>query len=332
MTSSPSHNALRSKAEIVECTDLAPAHPEHFRLALHAPEIAAKARPGQFIHVLPPSSELMLRRPFSILSADPNQGRITFLFKVIGEGTRLISGAESGEPLDVIGPLGNGFPIKTDHRAFLVGAGVGIPPLNFLFNTLRPKRVSRAPSAQIGVQSLLAARGKTQFVCIDIFRANGIDPGSEGLQLLLAVCEPDIYRDRGTEPFLVTEDGSVGELGIITDFLDSVSKTLVPKAPTAYLQGYQPAHERLRLLNAPGAPKTIVYSCGPVPMLKAVANWASNRQLTHYASLESKLACGFGACLGCSIPVRDKVGGIRYERVCCDGPVFDATRIAFDLM
>jgi len=67
-------------------------------------------------------------------------------------------------------------------------------------------------------------------------------------------------------------------------------------------------------------------------MLKAVAKWSSDHLFECWVSLENKLGCGIGACLGCSIPIREKDGTIHYERVCCDGPVFDASRVAFDLM
>ncbi|MFH1676470.1 MAG: dihydroorotate dehydrogenase electron transfer subunit, partial [bacterium] len=77
---------------------------------------------------------------------------------------------------------------------------------------------------------------------------------------------------------------------------------------------------------------TIVYACGPIPMLNSVSEISCKLGYKCYVSLENKLGCGIGACLGCSIPVRTEDGEIRYERICYDGPVFDSKRIAFDLM
>ena len=67
-------------------------------------------------------------------------------------------------------------------------------------------------------------------------------------------------------------------------------------------------------------------------MLKAVSERAEKLGIECYVSLENKLACGLGACLGCSIPIRESDGTVHYERVCTEGPVFDSSRIAFDLM
>ena len=277
MTATPIHEGLRLFAEVVERHDLAPEHPSHIQLSLAAPSIAERARPGQFVHVLPPSVKLILRRPFSLLSTDPARGLIAILFRVVGEGTRLLAASGAGDSLDIIGPLGNGFPIGRAGPALIVGGGVGIPPLVFLTESLLLQRGSPAD-----VRVHLGAKDRAALICTDEFRALGI------------------------EPILATEDGSAGLQGLVTDALPGPKESMPPK--------------------------TVIYACGPIGMLKAVARWASDRALTCYVSLENKLACGIGACLGCSIPVRSDDRSIRYERVCCDGPVFEAGRVAFDLM
>ena len=105
--------------------DLAPAHPGHFHMTLDSPWLAENSRPGQFVHILPPDTNDMLRRPFSIESVDVSKKHVTIFYRVVGEGTRLLSGAAPGDMLDIIGPLGNEFPIELNQPAVLVGGGVG---------------------------------------------------------------------------------------------------------------------------------------------------------------------------------------------------------------
>ena len=97
----------------------------------------------------------------------------------------------------------------------------------------------------------------------------------------------------GVQPEVTTEDGSAGEKGLVTAPLERALGT--------------------------GAP--VVYACGPEGMLKAVAPLCRGRVPSHL-SLEARMGCGYGVCLGCVVPVNRTAGG-RYERVCQEGPVFD---------
>ncbi|WP_051351042.1 dihydroorotate dehydrogenase electron transfer subunit [Sulfobacillus thermosulfidooxidans] len=112
-----------SKSPIIERTDVADSHVE---LILKSPELA-KATPGQFAHVLTPG---MLRRPISFSRIDRSQGEVGILFQIVGSGTQWLAQRQVGESLDVLGPLGHGFPAPDPSRPWiLVGGGVGIPPL-----------------------------------------------------------------------------------------------------------------------------------------------------------------------------------------------------------
>ncbi len=263
-------------AGVVDSIDLAPEHPGHFKITIKSSWIARNALPGQFIHVLPPSGAELLRRPFSIMSADTDTDEVTFLYRVIGEGTQLLASVRSRDVLDCIGPLGNGFPVDYERPAIIAGGGVGIPPLVFLASKFID---AGYPGENIRV--FLGARDQQTLVCTDDLNKLGI------------------------EPVIATEDGSVGVEGFVTDAMTQ---------------------------SEPYATDSIVYACGPIPMLAAISKWSADRKLTCYVSLENKLGCGIGACLGCSIPVREPDSSIHYERVCCDGPAFDASRVAFDLM
>ena len=110
------------------------------------------------------------------------------------------------------------------------------------------------------------------------------------------------FRSQVQAVHYATEDGSCGTCGFVTDAL------------AAYLE--RPA--------AAGRP--VIYACGPHPMLAAVSRLAADRGITCYVSLEERMACGLGVCMGCSVPVT--AGG--YQRACTEGPVFDSREIAWE--
>lgn len=113
------------------------------------------------------------------------------------------------------------------------------------------------------------------------------------------LCENDFKRS-GAKVMVATEDGSKGKKGLVTDILKDL------------------------LASGPRSPAAI-YACGPTAMLKAVAKIARGKRITCQVSLEERMACGVGVCLGC--PVKVKAGG--YKMVCKDGPVFTAEDIAW---
>jgi dihydroorotate dehydrogenase electron transfer subunit len=99
-----------------------------------------------------------------------------------------------------------------------------------------------------------------------------------------------------------TDDGSAGMAGTAADAL-------------------------LSLLDA--GPADAIYACGPTPMLRAVAKIAAERNVFCEVSLEERMACGFGACVGCAVEMLTRDGAAKYGRVCRDGPVFDAKTLAW---
>jgi dihydroorotate dehydrogenase electron transfer subunit len=122
------------------------------------------------------------------------------------------------------------------------------------------------------------------------------------------LCRTD-FRKTGARVVVSTEDGSSGIRGLATDLLQDVLASLSPEA----------------------AAHPVIYACGPLPMLRRVAAIARNQAIPCQVSLESTMACGVGACLGCSVPVRSRTGAtVSYQRVCKEGPVFDSTTIDWD--
>jgi len=101
-------------------------------------------RPGQFIHIRLPHTDIYFRRAFSIYDVDMERGTISILFKVFGRGTALMTGLKTGTRLDILGPLGNGFKIPSKKMlVVLAGGGVGMPPLYFLAKRLMEKNYDK---------------------------------------------------------------------------------------------------------------------------------------------------------------------------------------------
>ena len=99
-----------------------------FSMWLKTDEIAKNAKAGQFISVYCKDGSRMLPRPISICEIDKKDGALRIVYRVVGKGTEEFSGMRAGMILDILGPLGNGFP-KKSKKAILIGGGIGIPPM-----------------------------------------------------------------------------------------------------------------------------------------------------------------------------------------------------------
>ena len=103
-------------------------------MVISAPEIAAKALPGQFVHIKC-GEENMLRRPISI--CDINGDDLTIVFEARGKGTDWLTKRTAGEELDVLGPLGHGFDVSREGKVLLAGGGIGVPPMLYTAKALK---------------------------------------------------------------------------------------------------------------------------------------------------------------------------------------------------
>lgn len=99
-----------------------------FSMWIQAEEIAAAAKPGQFVSVYTKDASKLLPRPISLCEIDRAEGRLRIVYRVVGAGTGEFSAYQAGDDIEVMGPLGNGFTLK-DKKAFLIGGGIGIPPM-----------------------------------------------------------------------------------------------------------------------------------------------------------------------------------------------------------
>lgn len=222
--------------------------------------ISQQAVPGQFLHVSVVGHTL--RRPISIAAVNKGNQTITILFKIIGLGTQTLANYQVGSFVDVLGPSGNGFPIEqlsTEDTVLLIGGGIGVPPLYYLGTALKERGVN--------VQSVLGYQSEAYVFYEQAFKQLG-------------------------DTYVVTNDGSYGYKGFVTDVVDKIS------------------------------PFETYYSCGPAPMLQAVTNTFPHKQ--GYLSFEERMGCGVGACLACVIETNGDVG---YKKICQDGPVFQADEV-----
>ena len=172
--------AVNEKCKILTHEDVAPGYR---MLVFKAPQIAAAVQPGQFVHVKVPGLEgSALRRPFSVFDGEAASGAVTVLYKVVGRGTAALAQEAAGAEIEVMGPLGYGFPSTCDGVPLLVGGGYGVAPLHFLARRLVARGEGERPVLFVG------GRTKGDLLELDRFRAMGVDvrtatnDGSEGVK------------------------------------------------------------------------------------------------------------------------------------------------------
>ncbi|MBW1983999.1 MAG: dihydroorotate dehydrogenase electron transfer subunit [Deltaproteobacteria bacterium] len=244
-----------------------------FRIGLNCNPGYSEARPGQFVmlRVLDQLTPL-LRRPFSIFSSIKEEGRIIgieVMYKVVGQGTEILSACKKGDAIDMLGPLGNGFRIPDNcDRLFILAGGIGVPPMYFLASDLKEKSKNF-----LECEVFLGGRTKE-----DLFGE-------------------DDFEKIGATIHIATDDGSKGEKGFITDLL---KKRLTDSEPD------------------------MICACGPMEMLKKIGSAARSHGIACQASVETMMACGMGACLGCAVERKDDK---QYLHACVDGPVFNIEQI-----
>jgi dihydroorotate dehydrogenase electron transfer subunit len=123
-----------------------------FSLVLQTKQIAKEAVPGQFVSIYSKDKSRLLPRPISICEADEESGCLRLVFRIAGEGTREFSRLETGDRVDLVGPLGNGFPTERAEgkRVWLVGGGIGIPPMLQLDHNLEEMGAAASVTAILG--------------------------------------------------------------------------------------------------------------------------------------------------------------------------------------
>ncbi len=268
---------------------------DQYVLRLQAPKTAADAKPGSFVH-LRCASSLAMRRPLSIMRADPDQGWIELLYRVVGQGTALLADATPGQSLNLLGPVGKPFsmPASGQRLPLLIGGGVGIPPMVFLADRMRTDK---------NLQPLVLMGSETPF------------PFPPKPSTILLPGMPDGVI--ASMP-LLEEWGVASRLASLQDF-------------HGCYDGYVTdlAREWLATLSQHDRRQVTIYACGPWPMLATAAALARQFDLDCQVSLEEHMACAVGGCAGCTVPIMTDQG-VAMKRVCVDGPVFDARQVFSD--
>ena len=164
--------------------------PDIFSLWLEAGEIASQAKPGQFISVYCQDSGRILPRPISICEIDREKGALRIVYRIAGAGTEEFSQKKPGETLDILGPLGNGFPMEEikGKRVFLMGGGIGIPPM-----------VQTAKEAQAQVTVIAGYRNKDVFLKEELQAAGDLVIATEDGSLGVKGNVLDAVREKGLE-------------------------------------------------------------------------------------------------------------------------------------
>lgn len=232
-----------------------------------SPEVAAKAEPGQFIILR--IDENGERIPLTIADFDRTRGTITIIFQEVGATTQLLGQLGVGdELLDFVGPLGKPSKIKKLDRVVCVGGGVGVAPVYPIARALK--------QAGNEVISIIGARKKDMLIY------------------------KDEMREISDQLFVVTDDGSAGTRGFVTDVLKEIVSSIKPIS--------------------------LVVAIGPLVMMKAAAETTRESGIHTVVSLNPIMVDGTGMCGACRVTVGEKT-----KFACVDGPEFDGHQVDWDL-
>jgi len=326
--------------EIITQNDIGPGV---VRTLLKGREIAQEALPGQFVNVqVAKTTDPLLRRPFSIHAVYPEEGVYTLLYVLRGRGTALLRKLPPGEKISVIGPLGKGFDLGDSPEAehIVVAGGCGAAPLHFLCDAL----CARWGCEKVTV--LAGAQNKDALLCEAEFKSHGVSVG------------------------VSTDDGSYGYHGYVTQLLAEHLVGEREEGRGKRKERYIPSPLAGEGWGEGDSQSIRVYTCGPHAMLKEVARICRESGVDNcQVSLENTMACGIGVCMGCvqkirgercecesgkadsshSLGMTSEALGMtsealgmtsgtprmtsehwHHERVCTDGPVFNAEDVIWD--
>ena len=247
-----------------------------------------------------------LRRPFSLAGRrdTPDGAELEFIHRVVGVGTQWLSELKPGNPVDLIGPLGNRFSLpESNELAVLVGGGVGIPPMLYLAEKLA------------GRQAVAFCGAITRDLLPLTINPEITSPGPDAFDPSMNIAE---FSRHDIPSVISTDDGSYGFRGYVTQALEKYLDSFLSRRP-----------------RVPASPRPVLYTCGPELMMKRVAAIAAERGLECQVALERAMACGMGTCQSCCIKVKKPdpkavpLPGREwcYRLACTDGPVFKGTEL-----
>ena len=250
---------------------------QYHQLIINIGNLAQACKPGNFvaISVGGETSGMVLRRAFAISRVSTSTtlgGTMELIVAPHGQGSRWLCAQPEGAVLNLVVPLGTAFGIPTEPvQVLLVGGGYGSAPL-------------------FGLAETLNARGCRVDMLLGASTAGKIYAPMEGKR---SVNSLRIY----------TEDGSMGQMGRVTDPIASLIKDM---------------------------DIAVIYSCGPMAMLSAINAITSQSDVIHQCAVGESMACGIGICMTCVLPVADETGAVSMLRSCIDGPVMDGAYVQWD--
>lgn len=279
-----------------------PVCPDHFVIHLDIKGLPASTA-GQFVNIGPmightgepfQPARPLLKRPFSILSReDRGDGvaRIGVLYRVLGFGTGWLGTLRPGDTAQVIGPLGHGFWVPEGIQTALMIAG-GTGIAPLIYLSKRLK----VSHPQVRIVMFEGVRTK----CLVPFRVDLAEPCPDPKVLSSEIADIPIL--------IATDDASAGVPGTVIN-----------------------AAEQWAAANIDDPAGTIAFSCGPEPMMAALAAMCERQKIRCQVSLEKSMACGMGTCQSCVVRVKDAKDpeGWVYKLCCKDGPPFDAAQVVW---
>lgn len=256
----------------------------HYLITLHPLKKITKPKPGQFF-MLSVSNGLdpLLKRPFSFHRQRGQDFQL--LYRTVGKATNVLKRKKPGDILEVVGPLGNGFPpVNKKMTPILIAGGLGVAPLVALAESIIHQsqilpRLGTSRSLLSFTKGgwgdfkpifLIGAKTKKELLCVNNLKSIGI------------------------KPIISTDDGTSGQKGFIIDVL----REFLTRHPSSVT-------------------RHCLYACGPKTMLREIYLTANKYGIKGYLALEENMACGIGACLSCVVNTKD-----GFKRVCKEGPVF----------
>jgi dihydroorotate dehydrogenase electron transfer subunit len=249
------------------------------------------------------------------------------VYAIAGAGTAKLAAYEPGTEIEILGPQGNGYDLESKGRdTMLIGGGLGIPPLLFAARRVRetiPTGDSRRITALLGYRDAPYYANEIGKHCDEVFCI------SEN-----AIPEQAPLQGDGKDVSIGISESAISQSAP----LSSGNNTVPISGTVMDLISHLTADGRL---DPSGAS---VLSCGPTPMLKAVAKWSAAQNIPAQVSLEERMGCGYGACVGCTVEIKntsdkqppppastDKnpAPNTTRKKICKEGPVFPADAVVW---